>query len=244
MTASRVITRTEARLEIFHARVDLTPITDAQSNNGAQSKPLSAIGSRIAPSAALFNDARYIHRVRRCGCDKKNRDGGKTLSFERRAPLNALTVIDSHGDENRNHQDPNQRDFIRSRHNRRARRSKVKASAKLASKLDRLHRSNEKAISCYLADVAQARNGLRSESGISPSQSAGARWTKAHEIPGQPRLIFRRNLLFHFAKEPWCLLNFAKSKHASQSRVDDSHHFSIEKGFTATSRMGVCRWHG
>src|SRR5437762_4612793 len=100
-------------------RIDIAPIADAQCNDGAQEQAF--IGNRIenrAERAALFVTTRDISiEPVAYGCDQKNRDCGKTLPFERLAALDALAIIDSHRDEYRNHQDPNHRDFVRSRHN-------------------------------------------------------------------------------------------------------------------------------
>src|SRR6266478_1232047 len=83
-------------------RVDIAPIADAQGNDGAQEQAF--IGNRIencAERAALFVTTSDISIESVAdGRDQKNHDGGKTLPFERRAPLNALAVIDSHRDEN------------------------------------------------------------------------------------------------------------------------------------------------
>src|SRR5882724_1097072 len=99
--------------------IDIAPIADAQGDDGAQEQAF--IGNRIenrAERAALFVAARDISIESVAdGCDQKNRDRGKTLPFEWLAALNALAVIDGHRDEDRNHQDPDHRDFVGSRHN-------------------------------------------------------------------------------------------------------------------------------
>src|SRR5436190_55985 len=99
--------------------INIAPIADAQCNDGAQEQAF--ISNRIenrAERAPLFVTTRDISiEPVAYGCDQKNRDCGKTLPFKRLAALDALAIIDSHRDEYRNHQDPNHRDFVRSRHN-------------------------------------------------------------------------------------------------------------------------------
>src|SRR5437762_6048056 len=98
--------------------INIAPIADAQCNDGAQEQAF--ISNRIenrAERAPLFVTTRDISiEPVAYGCDQKNRDRGKTLPFERGAALDALAIIDSHRDEYRNHQDPNHRDFVGSRH--------------------------------------------------------------------------------------------------------------------------------
>src|SRR4029077_14032860 len=99
-------------------RIDIAPIADAQGNDGAQEQAF--IGNRIencAERAPLFVTTSDIsvEAVAR-GRNEKNHDRRKTLPFKRRTALDALAIIDSHRDESRNHQNPNDCDFIGRRH--------------------------------------------------------------------------------------------------------------------------------
>src|SRR5438552_14680431 len=126
--------------------IDIAPIADAQGNNGAQEQ--SFIGNRIenrAECAALFVTTRDISIESVAdGCDQKNRDRGKTLPFEWRTALNALAVIDSHRDEDRNHQDPNDRDFVGSRHIAVGVTIRGESLSQTCKQIGPLHRYNEK----------------------------------------------------------------------------------------------------
>jgi hypothetical protein len=44
--------------------------------------------------------------------DQENSDGSEAFPFQRRAALNALAIINRHRDESRNHQNPNDSDFV------------------------------------------------------------------------------------------------------------------------------------
>jgi hypothetical protein len=98
--------------------IDLAPVADAQSNDAAQQQTLVRdwIENR-AERAPLFVAAGdvTIESVAH-GSDQKNGDGGETLPFERLAALNALTIINRHGDERRDHQNARNGDLVGSRH--------------------------------------------------------------------------------------------------------------------------------
>src|SRR4030095_8271317 len=52
------------------------------------------------------------------GSDQENGDCSKTHPFERRATLDALTVVNGHRDKSRNHQNPDDSDLVRRGHRR------------------------------------------------------------------------------------------------------------------------------
>ena len=89
-----------------------------------------------------------VQTIAHCS-DQENGDGGEAHPFGPRTLLNALTVIDGHGDESRNHQNPNHSDFVGRRHDARVTKAIVGRFGetpilRLASDTGALQRANVK----------------------------------------------------------------------------------------------------
>src|SRR5436190_13361073 len=91
-----------------------TPVADAESNDAAEQQ--SFVGDRIenhAEGAALIVTTRDVAiETVTDGREKKDRNGGEPLPILRAAFLNALSVINRQGDEYRDHQDPDDGNFV------------------------------------------------------------------------------------------------------------------------------------
>ena len=103
------------------AGVELAPVTDAQADDGAKEQTL--VGNWIkndSQRTPLIVTARDIsvQAVAQCG-DQENRDGSEAFPLCWRAVLNALTIVNRHRDEGRNHQNPDDGDLVGRGHNTR-----------------------------------------------------------------------------------------------------------------------------
>ena len=99
-------------------RIELAPVRDAQRDDAAEEQAL--VRDRIedyTKRAALIVMPRdiAIEPVANRG-EQKNNDRRVSLPFERRTALNALAIINRHRDKHRNHQNPNDCNFVGRRH--------------------------------------------------------------------------------------------------------------------------------
>src|SRR6478609_5083882 len=108
-------------------RIDLAPVADAQCDDSAEQKAL--VGDRIenrAERTALIGTAGdvAIEAVANRG-RQKYPDRGEAHPILRTAFLDAFAVIDRERDEDRDHQDPDHRDFVGGRHERASQSAKL-----------------------------------------------------------------------------------------------------------------------